>query len=247
MSGNVTDTLVEAFTTPGQDATFYVNGGYFELIDCPDPVNIEFMNREGGVVGQWRGVSQGTFGRIDFAWIRILSPTVQTVRAMYGPTEVGTRRSSGSVTLAAPVALDAATLNALEFIDLNTSSLNVLTRPLLPVASYAASTVLAANVAQAVFLAAANVNGAIIHAAAANDAQATAGVLALVAKATTPANAADGEVIAQAAVLPGASSNYLALDLKNPTRIPPGVGLYFIGSQAGVAAATLRSCRYTLL
>lgn len=228
--------IVTAVFAAGESRLFALTGQYFEIIDATFPVDVTLSD----VYGAQRGLMKSAEASFnlkgtDFGVIQITSASAQTIRFAYGTGEAGTRRAAGAVSIVGTVP-----------VDLVANSLNSLSRPLLPAVNYTVSGALLANTAVSVFLAAANTNGAIIHAAAANDTQATVGVLALLAKSTAPANVADGDVIAQASVYPGSSSNYLTLELKQPTRIAAGLGLWFIGSVNGLTPS-LRSVRYTLL
>ena len=114
--------------------------------------------------------------------------------------------------------------------------------------SYKSLTPLLANTPDAIFTAATNVNGAIIHLAAffnSNAVGATFG--SFLAKATPPVSVIDGDVIVQTdniAAL-GASANFFASgSLKKPLFIAAGKGLFFISQLA--EATSQRMVLYTL-
>jgi len=114
-------------------------------------------------------------------------------------------------------------------------------------ANYKSSTALAANTPDAVFTPASNVNGAILWAAAAWTWNGTNVMnLALLAKASAPATAIDGDLLTSGkANSPQAGSYTGLLDLARPVFIAAGKGLYFLSSVA--EANAFRSASYTLL
>lgn len=141
-----------------------------------------------------------------------------------------------------------------EFIDnrtygvntLDTATLNALTRPLLPGANWKDTSTLVANTPLTIFTAAANVNGAILHSAYAQDISTVSFFQTLVAKATNPTGYTDGEIIVMSNYSPVTGNNIQNIKLDAPTRIAAGLGLYFVSSQNGTAGYT-RAARYTLL
>lgn len=232
MSGNVFDTIDQTFAA-GEDKTFYFNGAYFELVTCPFPVTVEFMSREGSVLGTWRNAEQGAYARGEFAWLRIKSAQAQTIKAYYGPNEVGTRRSSGSVTLAAAAELDAATIAAL-------------VRPELRTGTYNTIAALAANTAETIVAAATNTNGLIVHMCEANGGNASAIFMAFLSKAgAAPTSVTDGEALAISRQT-AANASFVAtgINMHKDIYVPPNHGFYFI--QNG-AMASHRQARWKLL
>lgn len=160
--------------------------------------------------------------------------------------KIGSAKVSGLVQVSNAIDLSASSLAALESIDLNSA-----TRDLLRFESYGASyrtnTAMAANTPETIFTAAANVNGAIIHAACLYSFS-TGGHTApsLIAKATAPASTIDGDGILSPHVSAlGASLFAQAATLGRPVKIPAGKGLYFIAQAAETTAQ--RSVLYTLL
>lgn len=93
--------LVSADFAAGQARLFMVSGQYFELIDCPSPVDVVLSDRNGAQRGVMRG-AEASFNlkATDFAEVQIVSPTAQQVRFAYGTGEGGTRRAAGSVNIA---------------------------------------------------------------------------------------------------------------------------------------------------
>lgn len=121
-------------------------------------------------------------------------------------------------------------------------------RPELATASWASTATFAANTAVTIFTPAANVNGAIILAAYANDAASTNPNIALIARSSAPASITDSDVLCQS-LTDGfnTGSNVSAnLRLQEPVRIASGLGLYIISSVAGTAGM-LKSARWRML
>lgn len=222
-------------------------GEYFEIRSAVYPITkIELTDRSGGLVSVIDAAMESDFVRPGrYETMRITNgATAQIVSFWYGSGDAGSRRFSGNVT--GTVALDVATLAALEALDINPATLNTITRPLLPASHWSDASTLVANTPLTVFNAAANVNGAIIHSADAQDIASASFQQTFLAKATAPAGIADGAIIAMSKYWPISGNNVQNLTMQTPTRIAAGLGLYFISSLAG-AANMLRTCRYTLL
>lgn len=170
-----------------------------------------------------------------------------TANAITGKITIGAGDVSDN-SLVGTVTLDAATLVSLENVDLNPATLNTLTRPILPGASWNSSAVLVANTPVTIISPGANVNGALIFSMKARDDVGAATTRQVfIAKASAPANITDGEILAM--TLPGSvsgTSDFAYIDEQQPTRIAPGRGLYYLSS-LGSGSSGLRSCRYTLL
>ena len=83
------------------------------------------------VAGQ--GLKSVPFNRLELV---DTSGAPNTVSILLTPAEFINQVFSGSVAVVGPVAIDAASLAALESIDLNTATLNTLTRPTLPGANW---------------------------------------------------------------------------------------------------------------
>lgn len=117
-----------------------------------------------------------------------------------------------------------------------------------PGANWASTAQLVANTPLTVFLAGANVNGAIIHAMEAFDAGSGANAQVFIAKATAPASVTDGVIVAQAIITAATAAPIVNMGISRhvPVRLPAGLGLYFIAASGG-SVGVLRSCRYTLL
>lgn len=118
----------------------------------------------------------------------------------------------------------------------------------LPGAVFVSNAALAAGATETVFLPAANVNGAVIHAVDGHTQSAASQICALLAKSAAPANYADGRPVCGPAVCTttGITPGWQPYRLARSIRIPAGLGLYFY-SQALENGAPFRSVAYTLL
>lgn len=150
--------------------------------------------------------------------------------------------------------LSPSTLAALESVDLNTPTLNTLTRPLLPLSAWSDVTgALAPNTALTVFSAAANTNGAIIHDLQASDViTGSTGVGGFCARATAPNSIAtfiDDTVVLQIESRLNLGGNtFVTAKLEKATRIAAGKGLFYLQNFTGAGAGSImRNARYTLL
>lgn len=231
--------LITAPMTAGEPRTFYLTGQYFELIDAVDPVDVVLSDMYGAQRGLMRQAEASFFLKSTaFKVVQITSATNQTIRFGYGSGEGGTRRSAGSVNIAnqPTVTLDAAQL----------AQLLLLNRPQLPAVSWNSFATAVANTPITVFAAGANPNGAIVWTAEAGDALTGNSHQSFIAKATAPTTAFDGDIVALSVPANAGATVMHQLRLAQPTRIPAGLGLYFISSLAG-AAGYARHCRYTLL
>lgn len=167
-----------------------------------------------------------------------------TGAAITGKITIG----AGDVTdnsLVGTVTLDAATLAALESTDVNAASIAQLLgiRPDNAIANNsggAASAVLTAVASGT------NVNGLwVTEAQIFGYNSAAAHAIALIAKATAPANTADGQVILHAGALSG--QNFFA-QLNKPVFVPAGLGLHFFNVSADSGhAGLMRAARWDLL
>lgn len=111
--------------------------------------------------------------------------------------------------------------------------------------AYADMTLYAANVAQLVVAAATNVNGLLVTQGNLWTGNATTvSICSLLAKATAPANIADGRVIFASENFGGGAYS-AGGSLKKDIYVPAGLGLYFITNVA--ESAGLHSCAYKVL
>lgn len=224
----------------GDNKVFAMSGTYFELIDCPNTVDVFLQDFNGVQKARLIGASASFFSDdVEFGVIQISSSTAQTVKFAYGSGKTGTRRTTGSmaITNTPTVALQAA-------------DAALIRRPELPGANWKDNSTMAVNTPLTIFSPGSNVNGAIIWTAEAFDTNAAAfPAQAFIAKASAPVSNIDGEVVAQSlpgALISGSAASYIKKEV--PTRIAAGLGLYFISNVAGLASpSALRNCRYTLL
>jgi hypothetical protein len=229
----------------GQAKEFYEPGDFFRLLETTAPVTVEFYCKgrktvdlveiEAGYAEYFRAENQEPFDRV-----KIYSATTQAVKFV---TRFGSdvRYDRGASSVTGTVSLDAATLAALEQINVRPEQSN---------GNYKSQTALAANTPDQVFSAAANTNGAIILAAGASDLT-TAGhsSVTLLSKATAPANPIDGEIYAVSiSMISNVASEWGGFNLAYPQYVAPGQGLYFIsGVTTAGGVQTNRFCRYKLL
>lgn len=139
------------------------------------------------------------------------------------------------------VSLSAGALEALEQINV---------RPEASSGSYALNGSIAANTWQTVFSPAANVNGAILLSAQlCYFDNATVGTDVFIAKASTPSNVIDGEImLASLWQGNGTAAQGNAATLPKEQFITAGLGLYFMSNRAWtVGQNAMRTCRYKLL
>lgn len=231
----------------GLPVEFYEPGDFFRILASAAPVDVRFY-RQGVEVGEALQVTEGYAERwrgLGFDRFIIASATTQTLQVVarlgsdvfFDSPPVGDTSIISSV----PLALDAATLAALE------ADIVGLQSPLLPASNWNNGGTMGANAPLTIFAAGSNPNGAILWSAGASDGVNGAMVQSFIAKATAPTGAADGDVIAQSTPCAGVSTTlYQRIDLQQPRRIAAGRGLYFISSVAG-SAGFMRHARYTLL
>lgn len=220
-----------AIAIPATNDNFYINA-------ATGPITVRgdtFGSLKGLIAGQ--GLKDVPFGRLE---VVNEGGAVNTVTILLTPAEFVNQVFSGSVTIVGGVLTDT---------QLRASPVIVADRPELVTSTWTNAALWgAANSSVNVFTAGANVNGAIVWAAGANDQSASGAPQSFVAKATAPANILDGDVIAMTRnqVLSATPLFYKELDLIHPQRIAAGLGLWFISAFAGSAAGN-RFCRYQLL
>jgi hypothetical protein len=244
MSKQNTIELISVVLGAGESRIFALSGEYFEVIDAPNPIDVVLSDFNGSQRARMNQASAAFYSKgVEYGVIQITSATAQTIRFAYGSGETGTRRATGSVTISGPVALDAATLLALE----QTNN-----RPEAPTASYATSGAVAANTPLTIFAPGANVNGAIILNAhiAWQDAGVTHSAVFLSKSGAPPTTVTGGSIIlaANSGQYYSASLTFGQAWLPITQFIPAGEGLYFIDGQAQPSLIqNMRSCRYRLL
>ncbi len=229
----------------GQWLEFTEVGDFFRLMEAPDRVTVLFYVA-GKEVGRAVEVQEGyaeVFDKGGFDRVRVASGTTQTISFV---TRQGSRvfydtPPVGDVNIVSPVEIAAG--QSLALVPATIASLK---RPGVPTGSWTNTTAMVANTAKQVFAPAANVNGAILHAASANEAMASSGfVCAFLAKASAPANVADGDPLLIGGSVGTTGSVYaMNMALPYPQFIPAGQGLYYISSTAPGGA---RGARYEFL
>lgn len=92
--------IISATFTPGESKTWHMGGSYFELIDCPNTIDVVLTDRNGAQRGRMTAAEASFHLRnTEFDTIQLTSATAQTIRFGYGSGEAGTRRASGSVSI----------------------------------------------------------------------------------------------------------------------------------------------------
>ena len=160
------------------------------------------------------------------------SSVAQTVKIFVGDDEAIYNRLSGTVTI-----------NGGSLTGIN-STVKTVNDGAAPGSYYANNTVLAANSPVAVFLPAANVNGAVIYDARFYSASGGFTLPALIAKNGAPASNIDGNVLLMADAVANTTTRELCASLKNTIQIPAGLGLYFFSQVLETNGH--RSVAYTL-
>lgn len=232
----------------GETKLFFVSGSYFELIDCASPVDVLLTDRSGGQRARMIGAAQTHHVKnTPYEAIQITSASNQAIRFAYGSGEAGTRNTAGSVNVLNAVALDAATLAALESIDLNAATINALAGQY----SYGTSnfnTVAAfvANTPVQIFAPAANINGCRLHQATLMAGAPSAVIGSILAKSgAAPASVTDGDNLGTGRGYYTAGSNPTSfVETAENILIPAGKGLWAI---CNAGANGKLSARYTLL
>lgn len=225
-----------------------LGGEYFEIRSALYPVNLELIDRAGGVVCLVSQALQSDYVRPGrYETVRITNgATAQTVDFWYGNGDAGSRRFSGNVT--GTVELGATTLATVTTANMSSGSRDILRTPLSNNGSYNNTSGLASNTPLTLFTPAANVNGAILLSAQMSDgAQASNQVYGFIAKASAPLSVNDGDPVLVAGsnvIISGAA--YLQESLGIPQFIPAGLGLYYIHNVLSAATST-RTARWRLL
>ncbi|CDN87488.1 hypothetical protein BN948_01910 [Hydrogenophaga intermedia] len=218
----------------GVPQEFYGVCNFLRILEAAGPLTLEFYSG-GREVAEAVDVGEGYAEKFEvgtFDRVRLHSASTQVVQFVtrlgntvaYDKAPVGDVQVVGSVLLA-----------------------DESMRPVLPTHNWSTGATVAAVTPLTVFNAAANPNGAILWSAGASDATSSATIVqAFVAKATAPTGVGDGDVIAQSVFSQSGSVQIANIDLQQPRRIAPGLGLFFISSTAG-GGAWFRHARYTLL
>jgi hypothetical protein len=244
--------IVTSFFEAGDSRLFAFSGEYFEVIDAVNPIDIVLSDFNGAQKARMSQATASFYSRgVEYGVIQITSASAQTVRFAYGSGETGTRRSTGSVTISGPVALDGATLAALENTTVSVSG-PVQIRPEAPTGSSSGVGYLQQQTPVTIFTPGENANGAIILNADIRW-QSVIGTIhcaSFLSKSNLPLTPLDGSVILIANTTQYFSSSlcFGSASLSIPQFIPAGQGLYFIDiyEEDGIWGNS-RSCRYKLL
>lgn len=228
----------------GDSRLFALTGEYFEIIEAPTPVDVVLSDFNGSQRARMSQASASFYSKgVKFGVIQITSAGAQTIRFAYGTGETGTRRSSGSVTVSGPVtignaiALDAATLAALEQINV---------RPEVQNGFFNNSSSVVGNTPLTVFSPGDNVNGCLLLQATGQYIEAANIFGGFITKGSAPANFFDGAVVAPFKVAAAGANFSGSISMDTPQYIEPGMGLYYIANLTTTEMQTHRACRYKL-
>jgi hypothetical protein len=211
-------------------------GDFFRLLSTTAPVSVEFYSNgkktvelqsiEAGYAEYFRAED----GKLPFDRVRIYSATTQNVQFV---TRQGSdvRYDRGASSVTGTVALDAATLAALE-------SVSEQQRPYVGMPPVA----LAVGAVQ-ILAPASNINGYRVDSLQVAGVATSNGYGTLLAKSTAPLNFVDGDGLAPVTVIASASSNYVSGRVSKIT-VPAGKGIWFYSAPgtvfiAGASYATL--------
>lgn len=214
-------------TTGAQTLKFDIPGKYFVLLATTLGVNIRFYKLGkkldlGDISNLMAGV-EATLGQPDdsepaFTRVEIDTLGADTIQFGIGNGQVRYNRSQGNV------AITSGTINNVQAI----SQVNKVIAPDAKIwtQSYKSLVGMGANIADPIFLAAANVNGAEIIKA---DLYCITGggLQGLIAKNGTPANLSDGTLLVAGYPVAGAHPK-----IDTPLYVPPGLGLYYLCATA---------------
>lgn len=165
--------------------------------------------------------------------------------------KAGSAQVGGSVTISGALALDVATLAALESVDLNTATLNAITAALADVGlaaetytnTYFTDTAFVAGTVVTVISAASNTNGVDLIDFSISAYNATTPTWTALAKTSAPTTKTDGDTILAVEQGHGTTNTIGKLNVK--TRIPAGKGLYIYPITAASAVAV--KAKYVIL
>lgn len=227
-----------------------ISGQYLELRAATYMVSlIELNDRSGGVVSKMQDAEATDYVRTqqNFETVRITNgPTAQTVKLYFGDGDSGSNRFTGVVS--GEVSLSAATLAALESVDLNAATLLALSRPLAAGAFYYDANSPGPNVPVILIAPAANVNGMIIHGIDYVEANTNTPTSSFIAKATAPVSTGDSEILMLNGVTSAAGATFFSTGrLQREIRVAAGKGLYWISAVAVAGGSSCKAVRYTLL
>ena len=212
--------IVKVPLTAGTPAVFALSGEYFEIINAVDPVDVILSDVNGAQRARLIAAEASFFSKgVSFGVIQLKSATSQIIEIAYGSGETGTRRSTGSTTIAGTVALHPTSIAPV------------------PTGWYASTAALGANNPDPIFAPAANPNGTLLLGAYAQTIETPGHVTAFIAKAgPAPTGITDGMIVAGSIITHNGTTSSHAIDLDTVAHVPPGMGLYFICNVAITAA-----------
>lgn len=220
-----------------------VTGAYFRIMSSTGAVNVTV---EG--VGTLPALQSGqALKGIPFGALILqdASGAPNVGQILVASSEFQDNRLNGTVDLSA------ASLAALESVDLNAATIDAVRRPLASTGFFSDASAITALTPVTVFTPAANVNGAIVLNAGINKYHNVgAGVDAFLAKNGAPASIVDGEEILSCGVATSSAAavNIGVARLSIPQFVPAGLGLYFISENSYAAGlSNKRYARYRLL
>lgn len=223
---------------PGETKDYYIDAKFFFLFGANAPVSVQLWKNGApsddlalNVLAGFKVKPKGGFDRVS-----ITSSAAQTIDFFITAGEGDYDRTLGSVNI----------IGNLQGI---TNTVNTVNSGQSYGASYRSGNLLAANTPEVVFPPAANVNGAIIHAAmfaSAKDST-TWNLFGFLAKSSAPISVTDGDcILGVDGVNVFTGNNWEFGSLKNPLKVPAGKGLYAI-SGAIETGGSIRNVLYTLL
>lgn len=208
-----------------------VYGKYFRLMTTVGAVDVQLMSK-GRVVEEATNVQAGYYDQpaSGFDGVRITSATSQTIQIAVTNGTGGYDRSTGDVNVLPGGVIGVQGPRALSGVPV-LADLPVLTRDVggYPASSFSSSSALAAAGTEAVFLPAANPNGAILYERQVTTNSAAVGTIVLLAKSSAPATFSDGVCHYMINNVAGAMQVGGVID--KPVFIPAGLGLYFRSDQ----------------
>jgi hypothetical protein len=230
--------IVTVLFNAGESRLFALSGEYFEVIEAPNPIDVLLSDFNGAQRARMNQAAASFYSKgVSYGVIQITSASAQTIRFAYGTGETGTRRSTGAVTVSGPVALDAATLAALEITNV---------RPEGSTGFWSDASATVANTPIVVFTPASNTNGVVLMSAAAtNQCNSGLAVEAFIHKTSAPVSLSDGSIVLQSVMHAIVPSCVISSQLPKDQLIPAGHGLYFISNIGNAAGNNIfRSARW---
>lgn len=213
-----------------------VSGSYFRILTATGNVSVigDTFGKL-GPINRGQGLENSNYNRLV---IKDESGSANAGTILVSESNFIDQTLYGSISLTGAVTLDAATLLALEQVNV---------RPEASTGNYKAQGAIAAGAPDTIFTPASNANGAILLSAHSSSWGTNPSGFAFIAKASAPASNVDGEIFLGAgAVATQASAQYGdAGILHSPQFVAAGLGLYYITFTA--ASPCHRAARFKLL